>query len=193
MPKFAFIGACLLGCLLPSAASAIQEAQQEEAGNQPITTCAATTCAVGFDCVETRRGARCVAPEENANAPVTTCAATTCMTGTTCVDTPRGARCVGSAEEPGEDERASCLAVLCAAGTLCVETEEEGAVCLPIVQESRSSGVGQTGQTGQTDRVDAIGGTGPGANPTCAAALCEAGSRCVATARGAVCVPHPRM
>lgn len=199
MPKFAFIGVCMLGSLLPFAAHA-------------AVTCAQVRCMAGTTCVEVRGGnAQCVATTSSSvtagvtqeaeegvsQQAVSTCAATTCAVGTMCIDTPRGARCVGSREQPQpeeEEESAGCLAMLCAAGTLCVETEQ-GAACLPIVRESSSSAVGQTGQasqTGQTGQFGQAGGTGPG-NPTCAATLCAVGSRCIETGMGAVCVPFPEM
>jgi hypothetical protein len=107
----------------------------------------------------------------------------------------------GAQQEPEEEDLASCLSVLCAMGTLCVETEQ-GAMCLPIVQESSVSAVGQTGQAGQTGQVGQTGQTGEfgedgalpsGANPSCAATLCAVGSRCIDTGLGAVCVPFPEM
>jgi hypothetical protein len=120
-----------------------------------------------------------------------------------CIDTPQGARCVGQGaqQQPEEEEPASCLTMLCAAGTLCVQAEQ-GAMCLPIVQESSASAVGQTGQANQTGQAGQTGQNGQfgedgapplGLNPRCAATLCAVGSRCIDTGLGAVCVPFPEM
>lgn len=161
-------------CTAPGGAC-IQLACEPKDAGPAKPTCAATTCPVGSECMESPNGAHCVPPEESP------CALVDCLPNAICEVKGGAAVCVpvptGSADagkpstDAGKPSIGACAAALCPAGTRC-DDSSGSAQCIPLA--SCAATLCPTGTY-----CDDISGTAKCITaPSCNTVKCSAGNHC---------------
>lgn len=154
----------------------------------PALSCAAVLCIEGTECIETKKGPKCVPIE-----PVIGCEAVLCIEGTTCIETEKGPQCV-----PQENP---CNLVDCVPGTEC-RVEHGEPVCVPPTGGGQPCGKTTCGPGLECCNSSCGICTPPGfaciqiaceepVGSTCATALCPTDTYCDDISGEAECIPLP--